>query len=53
MDYKLFINLLIKRSKYDYKIDVSADDKILTLSTCSGSSHKLVVHAKKIRLQYK
>ena len=52
-DYKLFINLLIKRSKYDYKIDVSADDKILTLSTCSGSSHKLVVHAKKIRLQYK
>lgn len=41
-----FINLIKNRSIYNFKVDVNTNDKILTLSTCSGSSRRLVIHAK-------
>ncbi len=38
------VNLVTKRSIYDFKKEVLKEDKILTLSTCSGDLNKLVVH---------
>lgn len=43
------INRIVKRSFYDFNIDVKDTDKILTLSTCYNNDKKLVVHAKMIR----
>lgn len=38
-----------ERSIYNFNIDVTSNDKILTLSTCyNDSNYRLVVHAKKI-----
>lgn len=42
-----------KRSAYKLNVDVTKDDKILTLQTCSGSSNKLVVHAKLVSISEK
>ena len=48
-EYETFINMIKERSIYDFKIEVTTNDKILTLSTCSnGSDQRLVVHAKLI-----
>ena len=48
-DYISFLNKLKSRSNYNYGIDVSKDDTILTLSTCSNSGkERVVLHAKKI-----
>ncbi len=46
--FENYINTVKKRSIYDFKINVSTNDKLLTLSTCYGSKQKLVIHAKKI-----
>ena len=43
------VNRIVKRSFYDFNIDVKDTDKILTLSTCYNNDKKLVVHAKMIR----
>lgn len=49
-DYLSFLTMLSKRSIYDFNQTFSADDKILTLSTCSnGTKNRLVVHAKLIK----
>lgn len=42
-----FINLITKRSIYDFEVPVSKDAKIITLSTCSGNyaTNRLVIHA--------
>lgn len=49
-DFKEFLDVLKKRSVYDFKIDLEEDDKILTLSTCVGfSDTRLVLHAKLIK----
>ena len=49
-DYLSFLNMLSKRSIYDFKQTLTAEDKILTLSTCSnGTKNRLVVHAKLIK----
>lgn len=41
-----FTDMITKRSIYNFKIPVNADDKILTLSTCSDNGNKrLVIHA--------
>ena len=47
-----FVNTLKKRSVYDYQIDVSGDDSILTLSTCTGNGTKrMVLHAKIVNIE--
>ncbi len=43
-----YINMVKNRSRKDFQVDVSSDDKILTLSTCTGDNARLVIHAKKI-----
>ena len=49
-DYLSFLNMLSKRSIYDFKQTLTAEDKILTLATCSnGTKNRLVVHAKLIK----
>ena len=41
-----YINMVKSRSKTDFHIDVNENDKILTLSTCTGNNARLVIHAK-------
>lgn len=42
-----FIKTLEKRSIYNYEVDLSKEDKILTLSSCLGDgSKRVVLHAK-------
>ena len=48
-EFQLFIDTLIKRSSYNYKVDVSIDDYILTLSSCYKDNEKVVLHAKLIK----
>lgn len=52
-DFTNFLKLLQGRSNYDFHVNLTENDKILTLSTCAGptSSDKIVVHAKLIRNQ--
>ena len=40
-----FINLIRSRSVFKSDIAITADDKILTLSTCANTSERFVVHA--------
>ena len=50
--YLEFLNTLKQRTFYDYNIDVNTNDKILTLSTCTGTgNNRIVVHAKQINLE--
>lgn len=52
--FEEFINTLKSRSVYNFGIDVTPDDKILTLSTCDNTGTKRVaVHAKMISIEYK
>lgn len=48
-EYERFLNTIKKRSLYDFDATLSKDDKILTLSTCSGENNRIVVHAKLIK----
>lgn len=51
-EYMNFLNMLYKRSMYDFKIDFNKDDKILTLSTCyNNDKERVVMHAKLIKIQ--
>ena len=48
-EYRKFLTVLKNRSFFDYSIDISHSDAILTLSTCTGNGKKRVVlHAVKI-----
>lgn len=48
-EYEEFLNILKKRSNYDYDVELSAEDQIITLSTCDVNNHyRIVLHAKKI-----
>ena len=50
-EFNKFVNTLKKRSVYDYNVDVSGEDSILTLSTCTGNGKsRMVLHAKKLEL---
>lgn len=52
--YENFLNTIKGRSIYNFGIDVTTDDKILTLSTCDNTGTKRVaVHAKMISIEYK
>ena len=45
-DFLEFIDMITERSIYDFNVPVNADDKIITLSTCSDNGTKrLVIHA--------
>jgi sortase B len=46
-DFLDFINMITKRSIYDFNVPINKDDKIITLSTCSGNyaTNRLVIHA--------
>ena len=52
--FEEFISTLKSRSIYNFGIDVSSNDKILTLSTCDNTGTKrIAVHAKMISIEYK
>lgn len=47
--YETFLQTLKSRSAYDTGVEVSVQDSIITLSTCTKSGqHRYLVHAKKI-----
>lgn len=48
--YEDFLATIKERSEYDTGVDVSVEDKILTLSTCSegAKGNRFVVHAKRV-----
>lgn len=48
LEYQEFLDLISNRNQVDIDTSVTINDKILTLSTCHGSTKKLVVHAKLI-----
>lgn len=50
-DYLNFINLIKGRSVHEFNLDVSSDDKIITLSSCYSKTERLVVHAKLVNSQ--
>lgn len=50
-EFNKFVNTLKKRSVYDYGVEVTGEDSILTLSTCTGNGKsRMVLHAKKLEL---
>ena len=50
-EFDKFIKTLKKRSVYNYGIEVSGEDSILTLSTCTGNGKsRMVLHAKLLEL---
>lgn len=53
-EYESFLNMLVSRSVFDFDVDLSSNDKIITLSTCDDAGTKrLVVHAKLVKAKYK
>ncbi len=53
-DHQEFLDTLKKRSIYDFDEDVSTENKILTLSTCTDDGTKrVVIHAKMIKAEYR
>lgn len=53
-EHTIFLNTLKNRSIYDFQEDVSSDDKIITLSTCTDDGTKrIVIHAKMVKVQYR
>ena len=50
--FENFIKKMKERSIYDFKVDVTANDKLLTLSTCyNDNGIRLVVQAKLVKIQ--
>ena len=48
-EYKSYLESIEKRSKFIFDTEVTSNDKILTLSTCSnGNFNRIVLHAKLI-----
>lgn len=52
-EYLEWLNMLKERSIYDFKTNISIENKIITLSTCYNDEEKIVVHAKLIKIQNK
>lgn len=49
--FSSFLELISKRSYYDFQTGVRETDKVLTLSTCFNDHEKVVMHAKLIKVQ--
>ena len=48
-EYKKFLDTLVDRSNYKFNVNLDANDKIITLSTCTDDNKgRKVVHAKLI-----
>ena len=49
--YQEFIDFTLDTAEYDTGVEVTVDDQIVTLSTCTAASdeHRYVVHGVKIR----
>ena len=45
-DFLNFLQIIKLRSLYDFNVDLNAQDKILTLSSCYNKKEKIVLHAK-------
>ena len=45
-DFLEYVKMVKDRSINNFNIEVNANDKILTLSTCTGNNSRLVIHAK-------
>lgn len=52
-EYKKFLEMLLKRSSYDFKTSIKDSDRILTLSTCYNDKERVVLHAKLIKREKK
>ena len=51
-EYAAFLGEMLNRSIYNFNVNLSTDDKILTLSTCyNDNGIRLVVQAKLVKLQ--
>lgn len=48
-EFITWANNLKQRSSYDFNVELSAADKILTLSTCYSAKEKMVLHARLIK----
>ena len=48
-DFLEYIKLIKDRSITDFQTEITKDDKVLTLSTCTGDNQRFVVHAKLIK----
>ncbi|MDE6292215.1 MAG: class B sortase [Bacilli bacterium] len=48
-----WLELIKNRSIHNFNVDLTKDDKVLTLSTCYENEKKLAIHAKLIRIQPK
>ena len=44
-EYMEFLNMITERSIYDFNIELTAESKIITLSTCNNHVNRNVVHA--------
>lgn len=49
--FENFLSMIKNRSNYNYHIDVATTDKIITLSTCTKTNGRIVLHAKLIKRQ--
>lgn len=50
-DYQKILDLLLSRSINKFGVEVTTNDRILTLSTCYNKNEKTVVHAKLIKIE--
>lgn len=51
--FQTFIDLISSRSIYNFNNSVSANDRILTLSTCYDKKNRIAIHAKLIKREQK
>lgn len=49
--FQQFVDMLRNRSAHNFNTNVTASDRILTLSTCYGYTDRVVLHAKLIKVE--
>ena len=48
-EYRTFLDTILSRSVYDYGVEVTTNDRIITLSTCANdNTYRVVLHATKV-----